>query len=276
MEQLFPHLLLGVEFQWIKNRKLEFSVLGSGSKGNAYLVKDGDTILLIDVGFTYRELSKRLEKISIDIEKISGILLTHEHQDHIKGLKILLKKIQIPLYLTSGTLNSIPFDLKTKIEVIKGGEDFQIGSILISPFSIMHDAKEPISFSFSNGRKKIGFASDLGKVTLLVLEKLKGSNLLAIEANHDENLLINGPYHYRLKERIKSTYGHLSNKDAAEAIKSLLTPHLKYILPIHLSEINNEPNLVKYYVEEILRIYSMDKVSCIISSQKEVIPFLEV
>ncbi len=255
---------------------MEFSVLGSGSKGNAYLVKDEDTILLVDVGFTYKELLKRFEKISLNLEKISGILLTHEHQDHIKGLEILLKKVQVPLYLTFGTLNSIPFELKTKIELIKGGEDFQIGSILISPFSIMHDAKEPISFTFSKGKKKIGFASDLGKVTLLVLEKLKGSNLIAIEANHDENLLINGPYHYRLKERIKGTYGHLSNKDAAEAIKSLLTPHLKYILPIHISETNNKPNLVKYYMEEILRIYSRETIPCIISSQKEVIPFLEV
>lgn len=255
---------------------MQFSVLGSGSKGNSYLIKEDDTIILIDVGFSLRELLKRLEKVSIEPKKIEAILITHEHWDHIKGLEGFLKIHPIPVFCSNGTLNSLNFKLKTEIRIIKGGEDFQIGKINISPFSIPHDASEPMAFSFSIGCKKIGFASDLGKVTLLVLEKLKNSNLIAIETNHDEKLLINGPYPYNLKKRIKSTFGHLSNKDAVEAISKLISPSLKYIFPIHLSEVNNDPNLVKYYVEEILKVHSAENILCFVSSQKDTIPFLEV
>lgn len=256
--------------------KLEFSVLGSGSKGNAYLLKEEDTLILIDAGFSLREILKRLKKLSIDSNSISAILITHEHWDHIKGLQSFLKYFPKPVFLSAGTLKSLKFEIKGEINIINGGVDFQIEKILISPFSVPHDASEPLGFSFSNGRKKIGFASDLGKVTTLVSEKLKNSSLLAIETNHDEILLKNGPYPYNLKVRIKSTFGHLSNKDATNAIKDLISPSLKYILPIHLSEVNNKPDLVKYYVEEILKINSFGNICCIISSQEETIPFLEV
>jgi phosphoribosyl 1,2-cyclic phosphodiesterase len=255
---------------------LQFSVLGSGSKGNAYLIKEKDTLILIDAGFSLRELLKRLKKISIEINCIKAILITHEHWDHIKGLKNFLKVNPIPVFCSSGTLNSLKFEIKTDVNIIRGGDDFQIGEINISPFSIPHDASEPLGFTFSKGEKKIGFASDLGKVTLLVLEKLKNSNLIAIETNHDEELLKNGPYPMNLKERIRSTFGHLSNKDAIEAVSKLISPSLKYVLPIHLSETNNDPNLVKYYMEEILRVHSSKNILCFISSQREATPLLEV
>lgn len=255
---------------------MEFSVLGSGSKGNAYLIKEGETLILIDVGFSLREILKRLEKLSIDLNSISAILLTHEHWDHIKGLENLIKNFPKPVFLSQGTLNSLKFELKTDINIIIGGKDFQIGRINISPFSVPHDAGEPMGFSFSNGNKRIGFASDLGKVTILVMEKLKNSNLIAIETNHDEILLKTGPYPYQLKSRIKSTIGHLSNKDAINAIKELICPNLKYILPIHLSQTNNKPDLVKYYMEEILNVHSQKSISCVITSQENITPFLEV
>lgn len=256
--------------------KLEFSALGSGSGGNAYLIKEGDTIILIDIGFSLREIIKRLEKLSINLNSISAILITHEHWDHIKGLENFIKNFPKPVFLSQGTLKSLKFELKTDINIISGGKDFQIGRINISPFSVPHDASEPMGFSFSNGNKKIGFASDLGKVTILVMEKLKNSNLIAIETNHDEILLKTGPYPYQLKSRVKSTIGHLSNKDALNAIKELISPALKYILPIHLSQTNNKPELVKYYVEEILKVHSVKNINCIIASQENNTPFLEV
>lgn len=255
---------------------MEFSVLGSGSKGNAYLLREKDTLILIDTGFSSREIQKRMNKLSVDPKKITAILITHEHWDHIKGLENFLKYFQIPVYLSQGTLNSINFPLNSEINIIKGGQEFQIGEVLISPFEVPHDASEPMGFCFFNGNKKIGFASDLGKVTFLVLEKLKNVNLLALETNHDEDLLKNGPYPHDLKARIKSVFGHLSNRDAVCAMKDLISKNLKYILPIHLSEVNNTPDLVKYYVEEVLRINLTLNINCIVATQRETIPFLEV
>lgn len=269
-------LKLNAEKLLILELKLEFSVLGSGSKGNSYLLKEEDTTILIDAGFSLREISKRLEKISVELSSISAVLLTHEHSDHTKGLENLLKKNPVPVFLSSGTLNALRFELKTEKNIIKAGQDFQIGKINISPFTIPHDANEPLGFTFSNGLKKIGFASDLGKVTFLVLEKLKNSNLIAIETNHDEEMLKNGPYSYDLKSRIKGIFGHLSNRDAVIALTELISPSLKYILSIHLSEINNNPNLVKYYMEEILNVHRALNILCLVASQKETIPFLEV
>ncbi|MEJ5165786.1 MAG: MBL fold metallo-hydrolase, partial [Thermoanaerobaculia bacterium] len=187
-----------------------------------------------------------------------------------------IKQFPVPVYLSRGTLNSINFPLNTEINIIEGGKEFQIGEIAISPFSVPHDASEPMGFTFFNGRKKIGFASDLGKVTFLVLEKLKNANLLALETNHDEELLKNGPYPLDLKLRIKSAFGHLSNRDAVEAVKELISKNLRYILPIHLSEVNNSPDLVKYYMEEILKINFYLNISCVVARQRETIPFLEV
>lgn len=255
---------------------MEFSVLGSGSKGNSYILREGKTLILIDTGFSSREIQKRMKKISIHPRDISAILITHEHWDHIRGLENFIKYFPVPIYLSKGTLNSISFPLDTEINIIEGGKDFQIENITISPFSVPHDASEPMGFTFSNGRKKIGFASDLGKVTFLVLEKLKNTNLVALETNHDEELLKNGPYPLNLKVRIKSAFGHLSNRDAANALKEIISEDLKYILPIHLSEVNNNPNLVKYYMEEILRVNYFKSITCIVATQSETIPFLEV
>lgn len=250
--------------------------MGSGSKGNAYLVREGDTLILIDTGFSAREIQKRIKMVSVDPKKISAILITHEHWDHIRGLENFIKQFPVSVYLSRGTLNSINFPLDTEINIIEGGKEFQIGQITISPFSVPHDASEPMGFTFFNGSKKIGFASDLGKVTFLVLEKLRNANLLALETNHDEELLKNGPYPLDLKLRIKSAFGHLSNRDAVEAIKELISKNLKYILPIHLSEVNNSPDLVKYYMEEILKINFYLNISCVVARQRETIPFLEV
>lgn len=254
---------------------MEFSVLGSGSKGNAYLVKEKNTIILIDAGLSLKEILIRIKNLNLSLNSISAILLTHEHRDHIKGLENILKFNPVPLYLTKGTKENLKFNIPSEVILIESGRNFQIGEIEISPFPVPHDAMEPVGFTFHSKGKKIGFASDLGKVTILVLEKLKGSNLIAIESNHDEKMLLRGPYSYSLKMRIKSTFGHLSNKDAANTIKQLLWNNLKYVISIHLSEINNNPDLVKYYMEEVLSLYSKN-VSFLVAKQREVIPFLEV
>ena len=225
--------------------------LASGSKGNSLFVSCHNSSILIDAGLSGIEIERRLNTVNISPESLSAIIITHEHSDHVKGAGILSRRFKLPVYITQKTYQACRG--LGKIEDIcffECGTPFEIDQILISPFSISHDAKDPVGLTMEYNNHKIGVATDLGIATSLVKEHLKNSNILYLESNHDPEMLINGPYPWHLKQRIKGRTGHLSNLDAGNLISELLTDNLKHVILAHLSEENNCPQKA---VQEILK-----------------------
>jgi len=255
---------------------MRFAVLGSGSSGNAYLVEAGESILLIDAGFSRRELGRRLALLGRSFDQVTALLLTHEHSDHCSAVPQLLKRERFPVLATPGTLGRLGLAGNGRI-VPLDGTPLEMGDLQVRPFSVSHDAAEPVGFVFeSQEGRRFGLASDLGTVTALVLHRLQGCHGLALEANHDEEKLRTGPYPFDLQRRIRSNHGHLSNAQTCRALPDLLHGGLRAVLPIHLSEINNDPILVKYSVTEVLHRQSGSDIECFMTSQHEVLPFREV
>ena len=255
---------------------MRIAVLGSGSKGNAYLVEAGETHLLIDAGLSRRELARRLALLDRSLGQVTALLITHEHSDHCSAIPQFLKREAFPILATPGTLGRLGLAGNGRI-VPLDGKPLEMGDLQVHPFSVSHDAEEPVGFVFeSQEGRRLGLASDLGTVTALVLHRLQGCHCLALEANHDEEKLRTGPYPYELQRRIRSNHGHLSNAQACAALPDLLHGGLRAVLPIHLSEVNNDPILVKYSVTETLRRQSGSDIQCVMTSQHEVLPFREV
>jgi phosphoribosyl 1,2-cyclic phosphodiesterase len=222
---------------------LELCMLASGSKGNAIYVSGGSTSILIDAGLSGIEIERRLQSKGLYPEDLDAILVSHEHTDHIQGVGVLSRRFNLPVYMSSKTEKAAISQLGT-VRVIKNfecGSPFMIKDLSIHPFSISHDAKDPSGFTVNQNGTKIGIATDLGIATSMVKEHLKGCSLLVLEANHDEEMLINGPYPWPIKQRIRSRAGHLSNKASKNLLKELQHDRLKYVMLAHLSEINNTP-----------------------------------
>jgi phosphoribosyl 1,2-cyclic phosphodiesterase len=216
--------------------------LASGSKGNSIFVSCGNSSFLIDAGLSGIEIQRRLAKINIKPESLTAIIITHEHSDHIKGAGVLSRRFNLPVYITPKT-NSASGGLGIIKELcfFECGQSFKINNIQINPFSISHDACDPSGLTLTYKESKIGIATDLGIATNLVKQSLKNCDILYIESNHDPEMLINGPYPWPLKQRIKGRTGHLSNQDAKQLIAELKTERLKHIILAHMSEENNCP-----------------------------------
>ncbi|NUM82083.1 MBL fold metallo-hydrolase [bacterium] len=218
-------------------------VLASGSKGNCVYLKAGETECLIDAGLSCREIEKRLKAIGANAGTIRHIFMTHEHVDHIQGLPVFTKKYSVhvhmnqSMYLHAGSMVS----KKTYIHLFE--DAFTVDQLLVEPFSILHDAIDPVGYCFHYQGKKASVLTDVGYATQLVKEKIKQSNVLILESNHDERLLMEGRYPWPLKQRIASRVGHLSNRQAAALIQETIHPELKHIILAHLSEENNRPSL---------------------------------
>lgn len=219
--------------------------ISSGSSGNCYYVGNDNTHILVDAGISGKKIECGLNQIGIKGSELSGVLITHEHIDHVKGIGVLARKYNIPIYATDDTifeikhmksLGDIPNDLFVSIEP---DNKFMINDITIDPTSIWHDAVDPVCYSMFDGNKKISIATDLGNYDDYIVDKLKDSDIMVIEANHDIRMLQAGPYPYYLKQRILGNYGHLSNERSGQLIKTLLNNHIKGILLGHLSRENN-------------------------------------
>lgn len=223
--------------------------IASGSSGNCIYVGSNNTNLLVDAGISAKRIEYGLSDIDILPDTIQGILITHEHSDHISGLGALARKYHIPIYATYETaralqqmknLGDIPREL---YNYIKPDEAFSINDINVEPFSTSHDASNPVCYTMRSEGQKIGIATDLGKYDDYIISKLEGSELLFIEANHDVNMLMVGKYPYYLKQRILGDRGHLSNDTSADLISRLIHPQLQYIMLAHLSKENNYEEL---------------------------------
>lgn len=230
-------------------------ILASGSSGNSIYVESGGTRLLVDAGLTGRETLRRLAEAGADPEGLSAILITHEHVDHVRGAGVLARRYDLPLWGTASTLSQMSSQLKgrERLEPFANGKAFDVGDLLVHPFSVSHDAADPSQFLVSNGQASVGIATDLGFVSRLAQQRLQGADLVVLESNHDERMLLEGPYSWPLKQRIKSRRGHLSNRDAAQTLGFLAERGLTRAVLAHLSQDNNTPQVALQTSEAQLR-----------------------
>lgn len=238
---------------------MELLSIASGSSGNCIYVGSGRTKLLVDAGISAKKIEAGLNTLSLTCRDIAGILITHEHIDHIKGLGVLARKYQIPMYATMRTIQYLKntdslgeYDMNL-YQSISPDTPFAVGDIDVEANRIWHDAADPVCYHFQHGGKKISIATDLGNYNPYLMEKMEDSDILLVEANHDTRMLEVGPYPYRLKQRILSDHGHLSNEMSGEFIKKLLNGHIRGIILGHLSKENNYPELAYETVKLALK-----------------------
>ncbi len=257
---------------------MRFSVLGSGSTGNSTIVECGTTRILIDAGLSARQLCVRLESLDIDPASISAILLTHEHGDHIRGLKSFLKKYPVPLYATAETAHVVRETNIGNAEWItfEAGQGFSINHLSISSFSIQHDAIDPVGFVVSNGLFRFGLLSDVGFITQSVKHHLKNLTALFVEANYDDELLERDTKRpWTIKQRIASRHGHLSNIQVEELIRDVAHPSLNQIVFGHLSSDCNCPKKVTSHFINLLEELGLNaNLHC--ATQAEPTPWFEL
>jgi len=242
--------------------------LASGSKGNCLYLESGDARVLIDVGMSLRETLLRMEQCGIDPAGIHAVLVTHEHIDHIRSAGSFSRKFKVPV-LASHMLHrkAEKYLVKTQVVEFESGSAFDFRSCRIDPFPITHDACDPVGFVIESREGRCGSATDLGVVTRLVTEKLRGCRVLNLESNHDLDMLMNGPYPWELKQRIKSRHGHLSNEESLELLHDLAHVGLEALVMAHLSEVNNHPDHVLRTTESFLRDQNICAPSVIIGDQ---------
>lgn len=238
------------------------SLLASGSRGNCALVASSSTRILVDAGLSGRETFKRLKGLGESAEEISAILITHEHFDHVAGLQRLATKLKVPVFLTEGTHHAWSRAVRDqegkipelpKLEHFAAGHSFRVGDIEVSPFTIPHDAADPVGFTFRAEGIKIGLTTDLGYMPASVRNHLRGCNVLVMESNHDVEMLRDGPYPWLVKQRVMSRVGHLSNEALAEFFSSDYDGVAEYVVLAHLSEQNNHPEIARASAEQALR-----------------------
>jgi phosphoribosyl 1,2-cyclic phosphodiesterase len=225
---------------------VRLTVLGSGSSGNCAVVSTGRTTLLIDAGLSAKQICLRLEAAGIAPSSLNGILLTHEHQDHTAGLEVLSGRLSVPLYCTALTqehlLGSLKFRGTPRWRLMQTGSSFEIQDLVIESFPVPHDAVDPVGFVIADADSRLGVLSDVGFVTNLIKDRLRGSDSLFVEANYDTQLLeADTKRPWATKQRIMSRHGHLSNDQAAELVESLAHPGLHHVVLGHLSDDCNDP-----------------------------------
>ncbi len=229
--------------------------LSSGSAGNAYWFESDGTAILVDAGIGPRDTKKRLALLGRDVERLSAIVVTHEHYDHIRGAEKLARKYEVPIYLSRGTLDASKLDTTDlKTVVFENDTSFTIGELQVHACKTIHDAADPSCFVVeARDGTRVGIASDLGTVNGEVIRHLSGCDGLFFESNHDLDMLRMGSYPWSLKRRIMSRFGHLSNDDSVHAVQRLLGADLKTLCMIHLSQKNNAESIVREMCTRLLR-----------------------
>jgi phosphoribosyl 1,2-cyclic phosphodiesterase len=235
---------------------MRINILGSSSSGNATLFVFGTTRVLLDAGFSARELARRLREIGEDITRLSAIVLTHEHADHIRSIPRLARTLNVPIFISEASCQMWnrmnPAAPLSAAEYIAAEQPFEIGPMTFRPFAVPHDAAETLAFTIEAGGVKVGYVTDLGYIPQLVRERVRGSDVLILEANHDLEMLRNGPYPWSVKQRILSRHGHLSNEEVARFLREDFDGRAEYIVLVHLSRTNNHPELARWAALEAL------------------------
>jgi phosphoribosyl 1,2-cyclic phosphodiesterase len=255
------------------------TILGSGSGGNCAYVESSNTRLLIDAGFSARQIRQRLAGIGRTPENLTAILVTHEHGDHVQGLPLIAHRLGIPVYCNRLTLEALEFNQKVHFtsHIFETGASFELGEIQVDTFSVPHDAQDPVGFLLRTDTGSIGFLTDLGHATRLVVERVRDANVLMLEANHDVKLLqddVRRPW--SLKQRIMGRHGHLSNEAAAETVQQIVSENLQHLYLGHLSRDCNRPELAHQTVAERLDHVGATHVTVEVTSQAKPSPTLHL
>jgi phosphoribosyl 1,2-cyclic phosphodiesterase len=233
---------------------LRVCVLGSGSKGNCTYIESPEARILIDAGLSAREIERRLRQIERSPETLDGVLISHEHSDHIQGVGALARRYKLPVYANPATWQRAQHvvGVVEDLREFWTGTPFLLKDLLIDPFSLPHDADDPVAFRLAWRRRTMAIVTDLGYPSQLVRERTRGCHLLVLEANHDDAMLKAGPYPWPLKQRIGGKSGHLSNLQSSQLLSDVLHDELEHVVLAHLSEINNLPDLARLTAQESL------------------------
>lgn len=255
---------------------LQFASLGSGSKGNATLVRSHKTCVLIDCGFSATEAAKRLQRLKVSTDEIDAVLLTHEHSDHSSGVERFCRRFDIPLYTSWGTkaaleTRGVQFD-RVRVELISDRQEFQLNDFEIRPVLVPHDAREPLQFVIRQNQLQFGILTDLGSVSSHVIKQYQSCDALLLECNHDSERLRVGPYPQSLKERVASDWGHLSNLQASALLDAIDLNKLQHLVVAHISEKNNDPR----DVEDALSGVDQQQTNVVIADQKRGFDWLSI
>lgn len=224
---------------------MRFASLGSGSRGNSLVVEHGATRILIDCGFSARDSERRLQRLGLEAGDIDALVITHEHDDHWRGVSRFSRRWDVPVWLTPGTHAAKRDDVCAALQHFSPHQPFAIGDIQLQPCLVPHDAREPVQFVISDGDKRLGVFTDLGFVTPHVLDTIGRCDALLLEANHDTDMLANGVYPAYLKRRVGGRLGHLSNNQAAAFLDAIDCSALQHVVAGHISEKNNRPELAR-------------------------------
>ena len=249
--------------------KIGITVLGSGSSGNALLLHTENSAILVDAGFSRKELLARFATAGIDPGIVKGLLITHEHGDHVKGARVFADELDIPTYMTVQAYNYLKHKnlIGRKVQVFDPGSPFSVDIFSIHPFVVPHDAMDPVGFTLRINDLKIGVVTDLGHVNNLVKTRLQGCDALILECNHDVQMLRNSDRSINLKRRILGRFGHLNNEDAINALNELLHPRTRHLVLYHLSGECNCPDKVANLAAAKLASLNRTDISCQIAAQ---------
>jgi len=255
---------------------IRFSVLASGSSGNACYIESDNTRILIDAGLSAREIEKRLKQVGVAPSGLDALIVTHEHSDHIKGAGPLARRYDLPLYINRKTLErglqnlgNLPHPV-----IFQTGQTLAIKDFTVETFTKCHDAADPLGIVLSLDGVRMGVVTDLGRSTRLIEDRLKGCQALIIEFNHDPVMLEQGPYPLHLKRRIRGRDGHLSNEQAGGLLKALCHDNLRQVVLAHLSQTNNHPEKAYHEAARTLKKCGLEKITIVISSQDECAPMI--
>lgn len=264
---------------------MRFASIASGSSGNAVYVGTEDTHILVDAGISNRRIEQGLSELGISANDLNALVITHEHSDHVKGLGVFLRRHEIPLYATAGTiralhenqmLDGVEYSL---VHEIHAEHIFSVGGLRLLPFSVDHDAAEPVAYRIMSHQKALAVATDMGHFTDKIIEHLLELDAILLESNHDVRMVEAGAYPYHLKRRILGDFGHLSNENAGKLLGKILHDGLKYVLLGHLSRENNFPELayetVRCEISNVSRFFDAKDFSIAVASRDRLSPVYE-
>lgn len=229
---------------------MRFACLGSGSRGNATLIEHRQTCIMVDCGFSTREVERRLQRLQREPGDITAILVTHEHSDHLQGVARLARKYSIPVWMTSGTQAALQQEVP-ELRTLNAHESLVLGDLEINPFPVPHDAREPCQFVFNSGSSRFAILTDAGSVTTHMLDSIAGVDAMMLECNHDREMLSNGRYPAWLKQRVGGDYGHLNNDQSADILCAMDSTRLKTLVASHLSSDNNSAEQVRHTLSAV-------------------------
>lgn len=256
-------------------RSVRICVLGSGSGGNCLWVEAGETLALFDVGLPLRETRRRCLAAGLPFDALTDVFLTHEHADHSYAAGILARKLGVRVHATCGTMKALrdppPEELRRPVQ---SGVAIELGRLRVVPVAVPHDAWEPVAYVFEDGEIKAGIVTDLGCAPPTVARALQGLDALVLEMNHDVRMLLEGPYPWPLKQRIRGGLGHLSNAQGADLLREVLHGGLRHVTLAHLSEHNNTPSLARRAAEKVLEKFGSSAQLCVAAPERALPPVL--